>query len=432
MGLERFVDAGTFSGGLGVNIHFADGHRRDIERIAAFGFRVVRTDLLWANIETERGKYDWRPSDELVRQLTDNHLTPLLILDYSNPLYAARVVGHPTTNSLAYAAPQIGAPRAAFMAFVRAAARRYGDRAIWEVWNEPDHNFGAPVDLRSYIGFAQEACQQLRETRPDATVIGPAASGFLWWFLRDFIAADRGRCYDAITVHPYRDEPPESVLGDWLRARSMLPRCLASSHCPALADSEWGYSVTGGAWTAIRQADYVVRLRLLDVMAGIPLSIIYDWQDDGSDPRDTEANFGLLDFRGGTKAAFTALAGMIQDLSGQRYMGHVVTSRRSDFLMAFGADGIVRKLVGWAASDGESEVAFSEPVCVDATYAGRATYEMAACGPSGFELRLLGRVKLSATPRTFGIENTPGSESLSVQDHSGALSQQVFKYQSVQ
>ena len=192
-GLDRFIEPASFGGGLGVNIHFDHGHRRDVERIAAFGFKIVRADLLWAHIEVGHGTYDWRGPDELVRTLKENHLIPLLILAYSNPLYASRVIGGPPSDSMAYAAPESGPSRAAFMAFVQAAVSRYGDSVLWEVWNEPDHNFGAPVNLRSYIGFAQEACHTLRKVAPNAGVIGPAASGFEWWFLKAFIKADRDR-----------------------------------------------------------------------------------------------------------------------------------------------------------------------------------------------------------------------------------------------
>ena len=116
-------------------------------------------------------------------------------------------------------------------------------------------------------------------------------------------------CFDALSVHPYRDEAPESVLRDWWQARALLSDCASSGRCMGLADSEWGYSMTGGAWTAPRQADFDVRLRLLDVMAGVPLSIIYDWQNDGPSPDDKEANFGLLDFPRPAQASLWRPAG---------------------------------------------------------------------------------------------------------------------------
>ncbi len=401
--LTRSVDPGSFAGGLGVNVNFSGGHRRDIEHIAAAGFRVVRADLLWADIETEYGRYDWRGPDELVRELRENHLVPLLILAYSNPLYAPRVFGRPASPSLAYAAPDKGRARAAYMAFVRAAARRYGNHVVWEVWNEPDQNFGAPINLRSYVGFAQEACHQLRGIAPDATVIGPAASGFEWPFLQDFVEANRSRCFDAVSIHPYRDEAPESVLGEWTRARASLAACTAPGPCAELIDGEWGYSVAGGQWTTQRQAAFDVRIRLLDVMAGVPLTILYDWQNDGPNPADKEANFGLLDFHGAAKPALGVLQSMIHALSGLHYMGQVATNRPEDLVLAFGADGAVRKLVGWTAGKRDSAVTLAEPVCVNAAAAVTEPPAAEPCGPGKFQLRAQGTLPLSAAPAAFPL-----------------------------
>jgi hypothetical protein len=166
--LDRFVDARSFNGGLGVNIHF-DGHRpREVADIAKAGFRLVRSDLLWAHVERARGQYDWQQYDSLVADLHANNLVPLMILAYSNPLYAIGSTKHPGSDSQGYQAPIQGEARAAYMAFVRAAARRYGTQVIWEIWNEPDQNFGDPIDLRSFIGFALEACRSVRSVAPDA------------------------------------------------------------------------------------------------------------------------------------------------------------------------------------------------------------------------------------------------------------------------
>src|SRR5262249_8960505 len=249
---------------------------------------------------------------------------PLFILAYSNPLYAPRLPGRPDTPSLAYTAPQYGAARAAFMAFASTAARRYGAAAIWEVWNEPDHNFGSPPNLRNYVDFAIEACGHIRAAAPNAAVIGPAASGFVWTLLRDLAAADRAGCFDAISVHPYRDEPPESVLVDWSAAATRMSRSGRGAH-PALVSSEWGYSSVAGVLSLDRQAELVVRAYLLNVMAGIPLSVIYDWQDDGPTPSDKEANFGLIDFSGKPKPAFHLISQIANELAGLHYQGRVET-----------------------------------------------------------------------------------------------------------
>lgn len=392
--LDRMTDSTTFGGGLGVNIHFTGHHPDEVAAIARTGFHLIRSDLLWAHVEHVRGQYDWRPYDALIADLRAAHIVPVMILDYSNPLYAARLFNHPLSDSLGFQAPMDGSARDAFMAFARAAAGRYGKDIIWEIWNEPDHNFGDPVDLRRFVGFALDACRAVRSAAPEAAIMGPAASGFVWWFLAALHKADTAGCLDAISVHPYRDEPPESVLRDWARAQQMTATCASGAPCPALADSEWGYSVTGGAWSAARQSDYVVRLRLLDMIAGVKLTIVYDWKNDGPDPADKEANFGLLDASGQPKPVFHAVSGMAAALGDLRYLGQVQADRPGDFIVSFGRDGRPVKLAGWSAAS----TPLAYPVCgAEVRSPGETAVE--ACAPPMKPARLL----LTGKPAVIGV-----------------------------
>ena len=45
--------------GVGVNIHFTRGHERDLDMIAAAGFKFIRMDFGWAGIERQKGEYNW-------------------------------------------------------------------------------------------------------------------------------------------------------------------------------------------------------------------------------------------------------------------------------------------------------------------------------------------------------------------------------------
>ena len=345
--LARIVGAAAVPSGLGVNVHFTADHAQELQAIAGFGFRIVRTDLLWAQIERQPGRYDWARYDAFVADARAAGLTPLLILAYSNPLYAAPVAGE-HSPSRAFAPPRDGDARAAFMRFAAAAAARFGAGVIWEIWNEPDLNFGSPVDLDAYVGFAIEACHSVRGASPDAPVIGPAASGFAWRLLGRFLAADRDACFDAVSVHPYRDRAPDDVLADWSTLGRMV--CGARLSCLPRVSSEWGYSSWGGAWTQDRQADDVVRLYLLNLLSGVPVTIVYDWQDDADLPGEKEANFGLLTKAGMPKPAYRALHGLLDGLRGLTLIGRVAPTRRHAMVLAFGRNGRPTALVGWSQS----------------------------------------------------------------------------------
>src|SRR5881409_3390658 len=51
---ERRIPAG-----LGVEIHFVEPAERDLQMIADAGFRFVRMDFAWREIERQRGSYDF-------------------------------------------------------------------------------------------------------------------------------------------------------------------------------------------------------------------------------------------------------------------------------------------------------------------------------------------------------------------------------------
>src|SRR5262249_50200524 len=148
-----------------------------LDMVTALGLRLIRTDIFWHEVEVEPGRYNWGRYDELVAKLRARGITPLLILAYSNPLYARSLTGNLDRPETAYEAPVEQTARSAFVAFAQAAAARYRD-VIWEIWNEPNHFFGRPVQIQRYVQLAMDSCEAIRSVDPNAPVIGPAAAGF--------------------------------------------------------------------------------------------------------------------------------------------------------------------------------------------------------------------------------------------------------------
>lgn len=76
-----------WSNSRGVNIHYTSGVPGETKMLAE-GFDGIRMDLHWAEVEKEKGVYDFSAFDILVQDLEKNGLqTRYLILDYSNELY---------------------------------------------------------------------------------------------------------------------------------------------------------------------------------------------------------------------------------------------------------------------------------------------------------------------------------------------------------
>src|SRR5512134_291986 len=85
--------------GVGVNIHFTRGHEKDLDLIAAAGFKFIRMDFGWGGTERKKGEYNWADYDELTANLETRGLRPLYILDYSNGLWEETVV---STNAITH------------------------------------------------------------------------------------------------------------------------------------------------------------------------------------------------------------------------------------------------------------------------------------------------------------------------------------------
>ena len=181
--------------GVGVNIHFTTGHERDLDLIAAAGFKFIRMDFHWAGIEREKGFYDWSAYDELTANLGKRGLRALYILDYSNPLYEQPVTSpHPFTGKphQTTASPRQHESIAAFANWAAAAARHFaGRKIIWEIWNEPNGHFWTPKpDAQQYAALALATATAVHEADKDATVVGPATAGFPWDFLEHGVSKE--------------------------------------------------------------------------------------------------------------------------------------------------------------------------------------------------------------------------------------------------
>lgn len=344
--------------GVGVNIHFTTGHERDLDMIAAAGIRWVRMDFHWADIERARGSYDWSAYDELTANLEKRGLGALYILDYSNPLHEETVTSpNPITGKphSVTAAPRRPESIAAFARWAAAAAQRYaGRKVLWEIWNEPNIHFWPPEpNVTNYTALALATAAAIRALDPDAVVLGPATSGFPWEFLGTFLKSGILAHLGGVTVHPYRpySQPPESAGPDYAKLRALIDRHAPperKGNIPVLS-GEWGYATHTKGVSLETQAAFVVRQQLANPLHGVPLSIWYDWKNDGPDPAEREHNFGLVQQDLQPKPAYHALRTLTRELGGFRIARRHETGRESDYVLVL-TNAVGRtKLAAWTS-----------------------------------------------------------------------------------
>jgi len=346
--------------GVGVNIHFVTGHEQDLNLIAGAGFKFVRMDFQWSGIETRKDQYDWSGYEELLSNLEKRGLRAIFILDYSHHLYEETVTSPNPLSGEAHqttASPQHPASIAAFARWAAVAAKHFqGRHVLWEIWNEPNGNFWSPKPAaQQYTTLALATAKAIRAAEPRATVIGPASSGFPWEFLETFLKSGVLEYLDAVSVHPYRNphSPPETVAADYQKLRTLIERYAPPAkkdHLPILS-GEWGYSTFKRGVSLETQAAFAARQQLSNLLNGVPLSIWYDWKNDGADPSENEHNFGTVLPELKPKPAYRAIETLTRELSGYRIARRIFLPSDKDYLLLCTNQAGVQKLAAWTLGD---------------------------------------------------------------------------------
>jgi polysaccharide biosynthesis protein PslG len=339
----------------GVNIHFTKGHTRDLDMMSEAGIRYIRTDMVWQDIEQEKGKYDWTAYDELTDNLEKRGIRALYILDYSNSLYEDTVSSSdPITGEVIrdIAAPAREESIAAYVRWAEAAARRYkGRNIIWEIWNEPNVSFWRPAaNVEQYNRLALATLKALKNAVPESVIIGPATSQIPFDFVKSFLASGALKYLDGLSVHPYRDYalPPESVAGDYSKLGEMIRAAgdNTGKNIPVIS-SEWGYASCEKGLTVERQASYAVRMQLINVLSGVPLSVWYDWKNDGQSPTNFEHNCGMVSFDLSPKPAYKAISTLTSQLGGLTLAHRINTDNEKDYVVLFISRKGLFRLCAW-------------------------------------------------------------------------------------
>ena len=306
---------------LGVNIHFTDPKPGEMEMLAGAGFKWVRMDFSWGATERKRGEYDFSAYDRLVTALEKHGIRALFILDYGNDLYDR---GLPPTSDEG---------RAAFTRWAVAGVGHFAGKGyLWEMWNEPNGGFWKPkADAKHYAALARATGEALRDAKllgpKGEAYIGPATSTIDLPFLEACFQAGLLEFWDAVSVHPYRQSAPETVESEYRSLRLLIGRYAPKDKAIPIISGEWGYSDAWQNFTPELQGKYLPRQLLTNIANDVPLSIWYDWHDDGTNLKDPEHHFGIVanQYHAGrdpvfdSKPAYVAMKTLTAQLGGFRF-----------------------------------------------------------------------------------------------------------------
>ncbi len=332
--------------GLGVNIHFYEGNEKDWKMLAEAGVGIVRMDVGWGNCEKKPGEYDFSRYDALVSRLAEHNIRLLFIIDYGNPLYDKGL------------APHSDECRAAYARFCHALVKRYaGKGIIWELWNEPNIGFWKPKpNVDDYMAWCKAVVPAIRRADPTACVIAPATSCIPVAFLEECFRRGLLELVDGVSVHPYRGgkSGPETAIREYKRLDRLIRRYTPRAEkdgqrkrIPILS-GEWGYSTT--YISREQQGKYLPRQWLANTVSGLPISIWYDWHDDGKDPKEKEHNFGTVTWDYKPKPAYVAMKTLIEQLRGYVVVDRIEVGDEDDFVVVARKDDQV-KLAIWTTGE---------------------------------------------------------------------------------
>ncbi len=342
------IPASTIPLQFGVNIHFVEPREKEIDMISAAGFRFIRMDFVWGRVERRKGEYDFSGYERLVESLAKRRIRPLFILDYGNRHYDEGQ------------APRTEEGRKAFANFAAAAAKRFpGKGILWEIWNEPNlDKFWRPkANVDDYNALAQEVCKAMREADPQCKIVAPATSGIPLEFLEKFFRTGILKYLDGVTVHPYRGQMPETVTADYATLRELIDKYAPPEKkgLPILS-GEWGYSLLHFRREpdpAKKQAQYLARQFLTNLMNDVRLSIWYDWHDDGPDPNEYEHNFGTVTHTYEPKPAYLAAKTLLLTLQGMTFQRRLPLESSRDYALLF-SNGKTWALAAWTTGESHS------------------------------------------------------------------------------
>ncbi|MGI1812061.1 cellulase family glycosylhydrolase [Priestia sp. TGN 0903] len=354
---RSILQSKTVPNGLGISVHFS-GNPIDLDMVDDAGFKILREDLFWHTIEKEPGKYEFKKQgyDLLTNSLIEKGIRPYYILDYNNELYEyEREVNTKKGQD-------------AFIRYVDAASYRYKNKGvIWEIWNEPNLTdfWETQPNYKEYSQLVKRASKTIKKNDPSAIVVAPALAGItpdsLKW-LNGIFKEGTLRYIDALSVHPYRGINPETVGKDYKSIRVLMNK-YSDKEIPIIS-GEWGYSNTKGWYgksiSEQQQADYLVRMYLINLLYDIPISVVYGWKNDGIDPKNKEHNFGIRRYDVNLpKPAYNAINNMTYRLSGYTFKNRIDVGDPDKYVLRFVSDKKEEIIVYWSSNNPET-ISFSD------------------------------------------------------------------------
>jgi hypothetical protein len=175
----------------------------EFQLIDEMGIKWILATFYWADIESEKGYFDFSEYDVLVNEAIDEGKKIVAVLAYETFWL------YPNKKSKA----RISAEQLPdFLNYVEETVLHFQGRVdIWEIWNEPNNIMFWKGSAQEYYELTRQTAQRIREIDPEAYILGGAFWRTPTGFIRNMHKANAMENLDGIAFHPYGLDPIGSM-----------------------------------------------------------------------------------------------------------------------------------------------------------------------------------------------------------------------------
>jgi hypothetical protein len=192
---------------FGMNIQFAkyrdsyDNMRKLSALAAEIGVDEGREEFTWEDIQPKENEVVTDQYDQQIEIMKD--FKHSIFMAYHSPWSTKGVAPHTTKQYTDYAN------------YAEKLIKRWGKYVnCWEIWNEPNsQGFWKPKpNAQDYTNLLKTTYLKMKESNPDAKVLGMSMVGFDYNFAEEVLKSEGGNYFDVFSIHPYLGPAsPESV-----------------------------------------------------------------------------------------------------------------------------------------------------------------------------------------------------------------------------
>lgn len=305
----------------------------DRARLARDGFKKIRFDLLWSEVETSPGVWDWSKTDHIIDTLVARGFEPHVLLAYGHPDYVTAADDCHAPDQGVF--PCLPADPAPFIRYAEAVVEHYAGKVkIYEVWNEANgwFRFWPQVEGGDPAAYARLVARTARAVHAKCAGCTVLSGGLV--FLEtpitmgqvEFQAKMRAAVpevfdtVDGVGYHAYTFYPPIDAPENEGQLQVPLDESLAAAKAACACDRPLWVTETG--WTAVagldenERARFAVRGLLISLSQGVRSWQWWSTRDrDGADlVAPAEGHFGLFTPDGTPHPVYTAIVNTMKEL----------------------------------------------------------------------------------------------------------------------